>query len=71
MAGRRLTRQFPVRMSEAGYRRLRRFAEDTGLEEGDALSFLFEHLDGTDAAGLDHRLRQYGAKLTRAERETG
>ena len=39
----RLTRRFPVAMTEDGYRRLRRFAREAGLDEGEALSFLFEH----------------------------
>ncbi len=38
----RLTRRFPVAMTEDGYRRLKRFAADSKLEEGEALSFLFE-----------------------------
>lgn len=41
----RLTRRFPAAMTEDGYRRLRRFAQEAGLEEGEALSFVFEHLD--------------------------
>ena len=34
----RLTRRFPVAMTEDGYRRLRRFADEAGLDEGEALS---------------------------------
>jgi hypothetical protein len=33
----RLTRRFPVSMTEDGYRRLRRFATEAGLDEGEAL----------------------------------
>ena len=40
----RLTRRFPVAMTEEGYRRLKRFASEAGLDEGEALSFLFENL---------------------------
>jgi hypothetical protein len=36
-------------MTEEGYRALRRFSADTRLDEGEALSFLFENL----AAVLD------------------
>ena len=36
----RLTRRFPVAMTEDGYRRLKRFAAEAGLDEGEALSFL-------------------------------
>ena len=41
----RLTRRFPVAMTEDGYRRLKRFASDSQLEEGEALSFLFENFN--------------------------
>jgi hypothetical protein len=59
----RLTRRFPVAMTEDGYRRLRRFAEDAGLDEGAALSFLFEHFDSViDGETLTHRLRLFVAE---------
>ena len=41
----RLPRRFPVAMTEDGYRRLKRFASDSQLEEGEALSFLFENFN--------------------------
>ena len=54
----RLTRRFPVAMTEDGYRRLKRFASETGLDEGEASSFLLEHFDSvTDTETLTHRLR--------------
>ncbi|WP_425098747.1 hypothetical protein [Tropicibacter sp. S64] len=60
----RLTRRFPVAMTEDGYRRLKRFAQEAGLDEGEALSFLFEHFDSvTDAEALAHRLRLFNAEL--------
>lgn len=60
----RLTRRFPAAMTEDGYRRLRRFAQEAELDEGEALSFLFENLDGvTDAEALGHRLRLFRAEL--------
>ncbi|MCW1918480.1 hypothetical protein NX862_06930 [Rhodobacter sp. KR11] len=60
----RLTRRFPVAMTEEGYRRLRRFAAEAGLEEGEALSFLFEHFDSvTDHEKLVHRMRLFQAEL--------
>lgn len=62
--GIRLTRRFQAAMTEAGYRRLKRFAAENGLEEGEALSFLFEHFDSvTDAEVLPHRLRLFRAEL--------
>ncbi|MEM8851902.1 MAG: hypothetical protein AAGE03_17940 [Pseudomonadota bacterium] len=60
----RLTRRFPAQMSEIGYRRLRKFAEEAGLEEGEALSFLFENLDSvTHPENLPHRLGLHKAML--------
>ena len=41
----RLTRRFPCAMTEDGYRRLKRFATEAGLDEGEALSFLFENFE--------------------------
>ena len=60
----RLTRRFPVAMTEDGYRRLRRFAHEAGLDEGEALSFLFENFDSvTDSENLTHRLRLFNSAL--------
>ena len=60
----RLTRRFPVAMTEDGYRRLKRFANDAGLDEGEALSFLFEHFDSvTNSENLTHRLRLFNSEL--------
>ena len=60
----RLTRRFPVAMTEDGYRRLRGFAKDAGLDEGEALSFLFENFDSvTNEERLTHRLRLFNAEL--------
>ncbi len=65
----RLTRRFPVAMSEDGYRRLRRFASEARLEEGEALSFLFEHFDSvTDPEKLGHRLRLFQGELAERRR---
>lgn len=51
-------------MSEDAYRRLRRFAQEAGLDEGEALSFLFENFDSvTDENNLTHRLRLFNAEL--------
>ena len=64
----RLTRRLPVAMTEDGFRRLKRFAAEARLDEGEALSFLFEHFDsvidvpagrGVDRGGFSsggHRL---------------
>ncbi|SCZ55023.1 hypothetical protein [Epibacterium ulvae] len=60
----RLTRRFPIAMTEDGYRRLKQFSHEAGLDEGEALSFLFEHFDSvTDNDALSHRLRVFNSEL--------
>ena len=65
----RLTRRFPVAMTEDGYRRLRRFADEAGLDEGEALSFLFENFSSvTDEDKLTARLRLFNSELEARKR---
>ncbi|WP_417741095.1 hypothetical protein [Salipiger sp.] len=65
----RLTRRLSLAMTEDGYRGLRRFAEEAGLDEGEALSFLFEHFDSvTDSEVLSHRLQLFTAELETRKR---
>jgi hypothetical protein len=65
----RLTRRFPVAMTEDGYRRLKRFAAQSGLDEGEALSFLFENFDSvTHEENLGHRLRVFNSELDARKR---
>ena len=60
----RLTRRFPCAMTEDSYRRLRDFAQDAGLDEGEALSFLFENFDSViDKDNFGHRLRIFNSEL--------
>jgi hypothetical protein len=60
----RLTRRFPVAMTEDGYRRLRKFASEAGLDEGEALSFLFENWSSViDDENLTARLRLFNSEL--------
>lgn len=60
----RATRRFNVAMTEDGYRRLRRFASEAGLDEGEALSFLFENFDSViNEESFSHRLRLFNAEL--------
>jgi hypothetical protein len=60
----RLTRRFPAAMTEDGYRRLRQFAQDAGLDEGEALSFIFENFSSVmNHENLAARLRQFNAEL--------
>ena len=65
----RLTRRFPVAMTEDGYRRLKRFANDAGLDEGEALSFLFENFDSVmNEENLTARLRLFNSELEARKR---
>ena len=60
----RLTRRFPVAMTEDGYRQLKAFASEAGLDEGEALSFLFENFSSvTNEENLLARLRLFNAEL--------
>jgi hypothetical protein len=60
----RLTRRFPVAMTEDGYRRLKRFSADAGLDEREALSFLFENFASVvNEENLTARLRLFNAEL--------
>lgn len=65
----RLTRRFNTAMTEDGYRRLKRFASEAGLDEGEALSFLFEHFDSVmNHENLTARLRLFNAELDARKR---
>lgn len=65
----RLTRRFPVAMTEDAHRRLKRFAADAGLDEGEALSFLFENFDAVmDQDLLTQRLRKFNSELEARKR---
>ena len=60
----RLTRRFPVAMTENGYRRLKRFSADAGLDDGEALSFLFENFKSViNEENLTARLRLFSTEL--------
>lgn len=60
----RLTRRFNVAMTEDGYRRLRKFANEAGLDEGEALSFVFENFDSImDEGAFMQRIRLFNAEL--------
>ena len=60
----RLTRRFPVAMTEDGYRRLKKFAAEAGLDDGEALSFLLENFTSViNQDNLTHRIRLFNAEL--------
>lgn len=65
----RLTRRFPAAMTEEGYRKLKSFAREAGLDEGEALSFLFENFSSViDHDNLTHRLRLFNSELDERKR---
>lgn len=60
----RLTRRFPVAMTNDAYRRLSDFAAQAGLSTDEALTFVFEHFSSiTNAENLGHRLRLFKAEI--------
>jgi len=65
----RLTRRFPVAMTEDGYRRLKKFSAEAGLDEGEALSFLFENFKSViNEENLTARLRLFNSELESRKR---
>ena len=60
----RLTRRFPVAVTNDAYRSLNRFADEAGITTDEALTFLFEHFGSViDHDNLSHRLRLFKAEL--------
>ncbi len=60
----RLTRRFLAAMTNDGYRALQRFAEDAGITQDEALTFVFENFGSVmDKENLGHRLRLFKAEL--------
>lgn len=60
----RLSRRPNIAMSEDGYRKLRGLARDSGLDEGEFLSFLFENWTSVvDADNFGHRIRLFNSDL--------
>ena len=51
-------------MTEDGYRSLKKFSAEAGLDEGEALSFLFENFSSVmNEENLTARLRLFNAEL--------
>ncbi len=60
----RLTRRFPVAMTEDAYRKLQAFADEAGVTPDEALTFVFENFASViHAENLGHRLRLFRAEL--------
>lgn len=65
----RLTRRVSLAMTEDAYRRLRNFSREAGLDEGEALSFLFENFSSVmDEEKLATRLRLFNSELEARKR---
>ena len=60
----RLTRRVNLALTEDAWRRLKKFSQEAGLDEGEALSFIFENFDSVmDEENFGHRLRLFNAEL--------
>lgn len=60
----KLTRRVNLAMTEDAWRKLKKFSAEAGLDEGEALSFLFENFSSvTDESNLTHRLRIFNSEL--------
>ncbi|WP_372839806.1 hypothetical protein [Phaeovulum sp.] len=60
----RLTRRFPVALTNDAYRALNSFADAAGLSTDEALVFLFEHFGSvTHKENLAVRLKLFQAEL--------
>ncbi len=60
----KLTRRVNLALSEDAWRKLKKFSAEAGLDEGEALSFLFENFNSVmDEENLTHRLRIFNSEL--------
>lgn len=60
----RLTRKLNISLSEDAFRAWRRFSDEAGLSQDEALCFLFENFNSvTDSETLPHRLRLFKSDL--------
>ena len=63
------TRRVNLALTERGWRNLKKFAGDAGLDEGEAISFIFENFSSVmDDDNLTHRLRLFNADLEERKR---
>ncbi len=63
------TRRVNLALTERGWRNLKKFAKEAGLDEGEAISFLFENFNSvTNEDNLTHRLRLFNAELEARKR---
>ncbi|MEM9585018.1 MAG: hypothetical protein AAGA08_18050 [Pseudomonadota bacterium] len=63
------TRRVNMALTERAWRNLKKFSADAGLEEGEAISFLFENFSSVmNEDNLTHRLRIFNAELEERKR---
>lgn len=64
----RLTRKHQIALSEAAHRGLKRFCDESGLDEDHAITFLFENASSVfHEETLPHRLRAFKAMIAAQE----
>ena len=65
----RLTRRFPVAMTEDGYRKLKALSREAGLDEGEFLSFMFENWSSViNDENFTVRMRLFNAEIDERKR---
>ena len=65
----RLTRRPHIAMTEDGYRKLRRLSDEAGLDEGEFLSFVFEHWGSViNEENFIARIRLFNSELEARKR---
>lgn len=65
----RPTRRINMALTERAYRNLRKFSSEAGLDEGEAISFLFENFNSVmNEDNLTHRLRIFNSELEERKR---
>lgn len=58
------TRRVNLALTERGWRNLKKFSAEAGLDEGEAISFLFENFGSVmNEENLTHRLRLFNSEL--------
>ncbi len=58
------TRRVNLALTERGWRNLKKFSSEAGLDEGEAISFLFENFSSVmNEDNLTHRLRIFNSEL--------
>lgn len=63
------TRRINMALTERAWRNLKKFSSEAGLDEGEAISFLFENFSSVmNEDNLTHRLRIFNSELEERKR---